>query len=53
MFGFPRLRALVAKHGDEEGELGDLLMEELYSFTGRAGSKRTISPSLRYDAPHP
>ncbi len=35
MFGFPRLRALVAEHGDEEeGSLGDFLLEELYSFTG-------------------
>ena len=35
MFGFPRLKALVAKHGDEEeGALGDLLMEELHSFVG-------------------
>jgi serine phosphatase RsbU (regulator of sigma subunit)/predicted ester cyclase len=33
MFGFPRLQALIAKHG-EEGALGDLLMEELYSFVG-------------------
>jgi len=33
MFGFPRLRALLAKH-DEEGSLVDLLLEELYSFTG-------------------
>jgi predicted ester cyclase len=33
MFGFPRLRALVAEHG-EERSLVDLLMEELYSFTG-------------------
>jgi serine phosphatase RsbU (regulator of sigma subunit) len=33
MFGFPRLRALVAEHG-EERSLGDLLLEELYSFTG-------------------
>ena len=33
MFGFPRLRALVAEHG-EERSLGDFLMEELYSFTG-------------------
>jgi serine phosphatase RsbU (regulator of sigma subunit) len=31
MFGFPRLRALVAKHG-EKGSLADFLMEELYSF---------------------
>jgi serine phosphatase RsbU (regulator of sigma subunit) len=33
MFGFPRLRRLVAEHG-EERSLGDLLLEELYSFTG-------------------
>src|SRR5215207_4130481 len=33
MFGFPRLRALVAKHG-EESSLGDFLMKELYSFVG-------------------
>src|SRR5215203_4501023 len=33
MFGFPRLRARVAEHG-EERSLGDLLMEELYSFVG-------------------
>ncbi len=33
MFGFPRLRALVAEHG-EERELGEFLMEELYNFVG-------------------
>jgi serine phosphatase RsbU (regulator of sigma subunit)/ketosteroid isomerase-like protein len=33
MFGFPRLRALIAEHG-EERSLGDLLLEELYSFVG-------------------
>jgi predicted ester cyclase len=33
MFGFPRLRTLVAKHG-EEPSLGNLLLEELYSFVG-------------------
>ena len=33
MFGFPRLRALVAEH-DKERSLGDFLLEELYSFTG-------------------
>ena len=31
MFGFPRLRALVAKHG-EDRSLGNILQEELYSF---------------------
>jgi serine phosphatase RsbU (regulator of sigma subunit) len=34
MFGFPRLRALIAEHA-EEGSLGDFLMEELYSFVGK------------------
>ena len=33
MFGFPRLRALVAEHG-EVRSLEDFLMEELYSFVG-------------------
>jgi serine phosphatase RsbU (regulator of sigma subunit) len=33
MFGFPRLRALVAKHG-EDRSLGNILLEELYSFVG-------------------
>jgi ketosteroid isomerase-like protein len=33
MVGFPRLRALVAEHG-EEGSLGDLCLQELYSFVG-------------------
>jgi serine phosphatase RsbU (regulator of sigma subunit) len=33
MFGFPRLRALIAKHG-EKGALGNILLEELYSFVG-------------------
>ncbi len=33
MFGFPRLRALIAEHG-EERSLGDFLMEDLYSFVG-------------------
>ena len=33
MFGFPRLKALIAEHA-EEGSLGEFLMEELYSFVG-------------------
>jgi serine phosphatase RsbU (regulator of sigma subunit) len=33
MFGFPRLRKLVAAHG-EEGSLEEALLEELYSFVG-------------------
>ena len=54
MFGFPRLRALVAEHG-EERSLGDFLMEELYSFVGEGWEqedditlltlKRSASPS--------
>jgi len=34
MFGFPRLRRLVAEHAAEEGSLVDILMDELRSFTG-------------------
>jgi serine phosphatase RsbU (regulator of sigma subunit) len=35
MFGFPRLRALVAEHAAEERSLvGDSLLGELYSFVG-------------------
>jgi serine phosphatase RsbU (regulator of sigma subunit) len=34
MFGFPRLQALIAEHG-EEPSLEDLLLEELYSFVGK------------------
>jgi serine phosphatase RsbU (regulator of sigma subunit) len=33
MFGFPKLRALVAEHA-EERSLGNSLLEELYSFVG-------------------
>jgi serine phosphatase RsbU (regulator of sigma subunit)/predicted ester cyclase len=33
MFGFPRLRALIAEHAQKRS-LGDFLMEELYSFVG-------------------
>ena len=35
MFGFPRLRALIAEHGEERA-LGELLMVELYSFVGES-----------------
>jgi len=33
MFGFPRLRMIIAEH-EEKRPLGDLLLEELHSFTG-------------------
>src|SRR5215208_2557841 len=35
MFGFPRLRAHVAEHGQER-TLGNLLLEELCSFVGES-----------------
>ncbi len=34
MFGFPRLQTLVSEHAEEEGLLGEALLEELYSFVG-------------------
>ena len=34
MFGFPKLRALIAEHAEEERPLGEFLMEELYTFVG-------------------
>jgi serine phosphatase RsbU (regulator of sigma subunit) len=40
MFGFPRLRALGAEHG-EERSLVDLLLDELYSFVGEGWERRT------------
>jgi serine phosphatase RsbU (regulator of sigma subunit)/ketosteroid isomerase-like protein len=58
MVGFPRLRALVAEQG-EEGSLGDLCLEELYSFVGEGWEqedditlltlKRSASLSLRFN----
>jgi serine phosphatase RsbU (regulator of sigma subunit) len=35
MFGFPKLRALIVEHAEEERPLGEFLMEELYSFVGK------------------
>ncbi len=34
MFGFPRLRTLVAEQDGEERSLEDFLLEELYTFVG-------------------
>jgi len=34
MFGFPRLRELVAEHAVEEGSLGNFCLEKLYAFVG-------------------
>jgi serine phosphatase RsbU (regulator of sigma subunit) len=33
MFGFPRLRELIAEHSEERA-LGDSLLEQLHSFVG-------------------
>jgi serine phosphatase RsbU (regulator of sigma subunit)/predicted ester cyclase len=33
MFGFPRLRELIAQHGEERSQV-DFLLEKLYSFVG-------------------
>src|SRR5215216_31229 len=54
MFGFPRLRALIAEHG-EESSLGDFLLEEVYFFVGERWEqedditlltlRRSLSPS--------
>jgi serine phosphatase RsbU (regulator of sigma subunit) len=49
MFGFPRLRALVAEHG-EERSLEEALLEELYSFVEEGWEQGTTLPSLRYGA---
>jgi serine phosphatase RsbU (regulator of sigma subunit) len=38
MFGFPRLRVLVAENG-EDRSLGNFLLEELYSFVGESWEK--------------
>jgi serine phosphatase RsbU (regulator of sigma subunit) len=35
MFGFPRLRELIAEYGDKRS-LGEILLEELYSFVGES-----------------
>jgi serine phosphatase RsbU (regulator of sigma subunit) len=55
MFGFSRLRELVAEHGAEERSLGEVLLEALYSFVGEGWEqedditlltlKRSASPS--------
>jgi hypothetical protein len=43
MFGFPRLHALIAGHG-EERSLGNILLEELYSFVGLGAGGRHNPP---------
>ena len=52
MFGFPRLRALVAEHA-EEGSLEEALLEELYSFVGEGWEQEDDITLLTLRAPHP
>ena len=46
MFGFPRLRALVAEHA-EERSLREYLLEELYSFVGEGWEQEDDITLLR------
>ena len=53
MFGFPKLRALVAEHVEQES-LVDSLLEELHSFTGEGWEQEddTTLLTLRRSAAH-
>jgi serine phosphatase RsbU (regulator of sigma subunit) len=54
MFGFPRLRALIAEHADEEERsLGDFLMEELHSFVGEGWEQEDDITLLTLRRPAP
>jgi predicted ester cyclase len=52
MFGFPRLRALLAEHAEERA-LGDFLLGELYSFVGAGWEQEDdiTLVTLRFSAP--
>jgi predicted ester cyclase len=50
MFGFPRLRALIADH-DEEASLEAFLMEELYSFVGEGWEQEDDITLLTLERP--
>jgi hypothetical protein len=52
MFGFPRLRALVAEHGEEK-PLGDLLLEELRRGGVGAGGRHHPSYASMLLSPKP
>jgi hypothetical protein len=43
MYGFPRLRRLIAVHDSEEGSLVEFLMDELRSFTGEGFKSRRMT----------
>jgi serine phosphatase RsbU (regulator of sigma subunit)/predicted ester cyclase len=51
MFGFPRLRALIAEHAEERPP-GDFLMEELYSFVGEGWEQEDDITLLRLKREH-
>src|SRR5918995_699387 len=51
MFGFPRLQALIAEHG-EERSLEDFLMEELYSFVGEGWEQEDNITLLTLEREH-
>jgi serine phosphatase RsbU (regulator of sigma subunit) len=54
MFGFPRLQALVARHGEERESLGEALLEELSSFVGDGWEQEddiTLLTLRRYASP--
>jgi serine phosphatase RsbU (regulator of sigma subunit) len=53
MFGFPRLRELVAEHAAEEGSLGDFLLRELYTFVGESWEQEDDITLLTLKRPHP
>jgi serine phosphatase RsbU (regulator of sigma subunit) len=53
MFGFPRLRELVAEHAAEERSLEEALLEELYSFVGEGWEQEDDITLLTLHAPHP
>jgi predicted ester cyclase len=50
MFGFPRLWALIAEHGDE-GSLVNSLLEELYAFVGEGWEQEDDITLLTLERP--
>jgi predicted ester cyclase len=51
MFGFPRLRALIAEHDEEAASLEAFLMEELYSFVGEGWEQEDDITLLTLERP--
>src|SRR5215212_6548941 len=52
MFGFPRLKALIAEHA-EERSIGNFLMKELHSFVGEGWEQEDDITLLTLKRPHP